>query len=71
MRFMQSQDGTWFNVDHIVTVGPANTVRGSKGYGPYLMVALSNGSYAVPLTTDGSLWHSDQLDLFLKHAATD
>ena len=66
MRFMKADDGTAFNVDQIVSVGPANTIRGSKGFGPYLMVTLPDGRTAVPRYHDtGNVWPAASLDEFL------
>jgi hypothetical protein len=70
MRFMKALDGTAFNVDQIVAVGSANTIRGSKGFGPYLMVSLPNGQTAVPVNDVGVVWHEDSLDEFLKLATS-
>lgn len=69
MRFIKAQDGTVFSTSHIVAVGSANTIRGSKGFGPYLMVALVSGRYAVPVQDDGTTWPADQLHEFLKDAS--
>jgi hypothetical protein len=67
MRFMKADDGTAFNVDQIVAVGPANVMRKSKGFGPYLMVELSDGRTAVPLYRDTkAVWPGDALDEFLR-----
>jgi hypothetical protein len=55
MKFMQAQDGSAFNVDQIIQVGAANTIRGSKGFGDYLMVALPNGRTAVPVMDTGTV----------------
>lgn len=66
MRFMRAEDGTAFNVDQIIAVGPANTIRRSKGFGSYLMVELSDGRTAVPLNDTGRVWPVDALDEFLK-----
>lgn len=66
MRFMKAQDGTAFNVDQIVSVGAANTIRGSKGYPPYLMATLPDGRTVVPLTDTNDVWPTDALDEFLK-----
>jgi hypothetical protein len=66
MRFIKAEDGTAFNVDQIVSVGPANTIRGSRGFGPYLMVTLTDGRTAVPRYHDTTnLWPADALDEFL------
>jgi hypothetical protein len=70
MKFIRALDGTAINADQIVSVGSANTIRGSKGFGPYLMVTLSNGQTAVPITDTGIVWHEDSLDEFLKVAAS-
>ena len=66
-RFMKADNGIAFNVDQIVAVGPANVMRGSKGFGSYLMVELSDGRTAVPLYGDTkNVWPEDALDEFLK-----
>jgi hypothetical protein len=70
MRFIKAQDGTAINVDQITQVGAANTIRGSKGFGDYLMVALPGGRTAVPVTDAGTVWPTDALDEFLKFAAS-
>lgn len=70
MRFMKADDGSAFNVEQIVAVGPANVIRGSKGFGPYLMVTLPDGRTAVPLYRDTTgVWPADALDEFLKEIA--
>jgi hypothetical protein len=67
VRFMRAEDGTAFNVEQIVAVGPANVMRRSKGFGPYLMVELSNGRTAVPICRDtGKVWPVGEVDEFLK-----
>jgi hypothetical protein len=67
MRFMRAEDGTMFNIEQIVSVGLANTIRGSKGFGPYLMVVLSNGSTSVPVCDEtGRVWPADAIDEFLR-----
>lgn len=66
MRFMKAQDGTVFNVDQIVSVGAANTIRRSRGFGSYLMATLSDGRTAVPVSDTNDVWPADALDEFLK-----
>lgn len=70
MRFIKAQDGSAINVDHITQVGAANTIRGSKGFGDYLMVVLPNGRTAVPVDDTGAAWPADALDGFLKVLAS-
>lgn len=70
MRFMKAQDGTAFNVDQIVSVGAANTIRGSNGFGPYLMVTLPDGRTAVPrYHNTENVWPANRLDEFLDEVA--
>ena len=76
MRFIKAFDGTAVNVDQIIQVGPANTIRSSKGFGDYLMVALPDGRTAVPVTDTGVVWPTESLGEFLawimdmEHATT-
>lgn len=70
--FMKADDGTAFNVSQIVAVGPANVIRKSKGFGPYLMVELSTGRTAVPLRREtNTVWPATALDEFLGVVAAD
>jgi hypothetical protein len=69
MRFIKAADGTAVNLDQIIQVGAANTIRGSRGFGDYLMVALPDGRTAVPVTDTGQAWPTDALDEFLKFIA--
>jgi hypothetical protein len=62
---MKAEDGTAFNVDQIVSVGAANTIRRSNGFPPYLMVSLTDGRFAVPLNDTNQVWPADALDAFL------
>lgn len=71
MRFMKADDGTAFNINEIVSVGPANSIRRSKGFGPYLMVTLTDGRIVVPLHFDTkAVWPAESLDEFLRFVAT-
>lgn len=66
MRFMRAEDGTAFSVDQIVSVGAANTIRGSKGFGHYLMVTLPDGRIVVPINpATRAVWPAAELDAFL------
>lgn len=69
MKFIRALDGTAVNTDQIVQVGAANTIRASKGFGDYLMVALPSGRTAVPVTDTGMTWPTESLDEFLKFIA--
>lgn len=66
VKFMRAEDGSMFNVEQIAAVGLANTIRRSKGFGPYLMVELSSGRTVVPVRPDtGAAWPVAALDEFL------
>lgn len=66
MRFIKAYDGTVFNADQIIQVGAANTIRASKGFGDYLMVALPDGRTAVPVNETGAVWPTERLGEFLE-----
>lgn len=66
MKFIRALDGTAVNVDQIIQVGSANTIRGSRSFDDYLMVSLPNGRTAVPVTGAGSVWPTARLDDFLE-----
>jgi hypothetical protein len=65
MRFIKAADGTAVNVEQIIQVGSANTIRGSRSFDDYLMVSLPNGRTAVPVTDTGTAWATERLDEFL------
>lgn len=70
MKFMRAQDGTAFNVDQIVSVGPAAVIRQSKGFGPYLMASLADGRMVIPFHVDTkTAWPAEALDDFLRFIA--